>query len=157
MPGPSRRRRTLESLLVVALLGGVAWSTVPRLSGAATRPDAASLGTTLRQVRARLETHRFSPLVRTNDAGWPMAISPEWFSGERFPTHPVTGRELLVESVDAGDGTRWPEELTYDALDETARSLWYNRANGAVAIRVPRGASEAETLALFRATNALGR
>ena len=146
-------RRTLESLVVVAVLGAGAWLTVPRLSLASSNDEAKSMQSALWQVRNRVEINRFSNLVRTNDEGWPMAISPEWFMGDRLPPHPLTDRELLVESTDAGHGVHYPIEKTFDPNNPDARTLWYNRSNGSIAIRVPRIGTDDEILASFNAVN----
>lgn len=149
-------RRALESLVVVAVLGAVAWTALPRLSLGSSRDEAKRMQSTLWQVRNRVELNRFSNLIRTNDEGWPMAISPEWFLGERLPHHPITDRELIVETADAGPTMHYPIEKTFDASDPDARTLWYNRSNGAIAIRVPRTGTDAEILAAFNAVNGTG-
>ena len=146
-------RRALESLVVVAVLGAVAWTAFPRLSLGSSRDEAKRMQSTLWQVRNRVELNRFSNLVRINDEGWPMAISPEWFMGDRLPPHPLTDRELLVESTDAGHGFHYPIEKTFDPNNPDARTLWYNRSNGSIAIRVPRIGTDDEILASFNAVN----
>lgn len=149
----AKSRRALESLVVVAVLGVVAWTAFPRLSLGSSRDEAKQMQSTLWQVRNRVELNRFSNLVRTNDEGWPMAISPEWFKAERLPPHPITDRELVVETTDAGHAMHYPIEKTFDANDPDARTLWYNRTNGSIAIRVPRAGTDAEMLAAFNAVN----
>ena len=101
-------RRTLESLVVVAVLGAGAWMTVPRFSLASSNDESKSMQSALWQVRNRVEINRFSNLVRTNDEGWPMAISPEWFMGDRLPPHPLTDRELTILRAMSGHLT-FPE------------------------------------------------
>jgi type II secretory pathway pseudopilin PulG len=152
----AKSRRALESLVVVAVLGAVAWTAFPRLSLGSSRDEAKRMQSTLWQVRNRVELNRFSNLVRINDEGWPMAISPEWFKAERLPPHPLTDRELIVETTDAGHAMHYPIEKTFDPNDPDARTLWYNRTNGSIAIRVPRVGTDAEMLAAFNAVNGTG-
>jgi len=147
------RRRTLESLVVVAVLGAGAWLTVPRLSLASSNDGVKSMQSALWQVRNRVELNRFSALIRTNDEGWPMAISPEWFLGDHLPPHPLTDHELVVETTEAGHGAHYPIEKSFDPNDLDARTLWYNRSNGSIAIRVPRIGTDAEILSAFNAVN----
>lgn len=106
-------------------------------------------------IRAMLAYHRHSALLRTNESGWPMSISPAWFAGQAMPKHPLTNLPFHVEAVDDDPSSLAPLEKRFDPADRRARTLWYNRTNGAVCVRVPRGASDAETLASFNTMNAL--
>lgn len=147
-------RETLHIAFALGIIVVAAFAIGPTLTRAAVDAERASLAGSLATIRAAVEGHRHSRLVRTVDSGWPAAIHPEWFGGHEMPRHPLTGRALLVEIVEEGDAIA-PAIKTFAPSDGNARALWYNRTNGAVCLRVPDQADDAAALAIFNEVNGL--
>jgi hypothetical protein len=152
-------RETLHIAFALAIIVVAAFAIGPTLTRAAVDAERASLAGSLATIRAAVEAHRHSRLVRTVESGWPAAIHPDWFGGNEFgghemPRHPLTGRALLVEIVDEADAIA-PAVKTFAPNDGNARALWYNRTNGAVCLRVPDQADDAAALAVFNEVNGL--
>ncbi|MDZ4754267.1 MAG: hypothetical protein SGJ11_07195 [Phycisphaerae bacterium] len=135
-----------------AVLIGVASLIEPEWGAAAQMDDIHRLATAVDSVRAVVGLHRHSDGVRTTDDGWPLAISPTWFPGGTLPIHPATGEPVSVEIVDAGPDQIAPSDKVFHPGQPDARTLWYNRTNGAVCARIPAAAA---TLERFNQTNRL--
>ena len=121
----------------VAILIGIGSLAQPEAVQAHDAVDAERLADAVVAVRSVLGTHRHNADIRTNNDGWPLAINPEWFPLGELPRHPETDRPFVVEIVDAGFEQVAPSDKFFDAANPKAKSLWYNRSNGAVAARVP--------------------
>jgi hypothetical protein len=109
-------------------------------------------------VRLKREVDRRAAMVETSksEQGWPSKIDPEWFDDAAPRNFWVTGGRPWVEI--AAEGQEQLMDPVVRAVDEHVGAelaeFWYNPANGNVRARVPSGASDRETLALYNKVNA---
>ncbi len=109
-------------------------------------------------VRLKREIDRRAAMVETvkSPEGWPQRVDPEWFGTDPPRNRWIVGERPWVE-VASGDQSHLQDPIIR-AVDERAGAdlaeFWYNPANGNVRARVPSGASDRETLALYNKVNA---
>ncbi|HEX8877982.1 MAG TPA: hypothetical protein VF777_14635 [Phycisphaerales bacterium] len=109
-------------------------------------------------IRLKREVDRRAAMLETdkNDAGWPKTVDPMWFDGHPPRNHWVHGERAWLELA-TGDQVHLRDPIVR-AVDEKVGSelgeFWYNPSNGEVRARVPLGASDRETLALYNKVNA---
>lgn len=150
-----RQLGMLEAALSLLALGVIAWLVTPAVTLATSDVQHTVLEERVRAVRAMVDYHRHSALLRTTRTGWPMSVSGEWFAGESMPAHPATNMPFVVETVDGALDEIAPGRKTFDPADRAAYTLWYNRTNGSLCARVPVGDDDERTLLAFNLANAL--
>jgi hypothetical protein len=67
--------------------------------------------------------------------------------------HPDTGEPFTIEVVDGRIDEHAPAERTFHVHDLGARTLWYNRTNGAICGRVVDDGDEASAALRFLRAN----
>lgn len=126
-------------VLIVAILAAVALPTVINRSNEAQIVAASQVVET---IRTQIEQYK------AIHGQWPSTIDTSWFRGNRAvnpfdPTHPIP---FYIDSN--------PSKFNLQTKFLSSNcSMWYNRSNGAFAIRVPRQSTNAETLALYNHVN----
>lgn len=109
-------------------------------------------------VRLKREVDRRAAMLETQKTpeGWPKKIDPAWFESDPPRNMWVTGGRPWLE-VASPDQSHMQDPVVR-AVDERVGAelaeFWYNPANGNVRARVPCGASDRETLALYNKVNA---
>ena len=134
----------VELLVVVVLLAIFAAAIVPSLSGRDAEAKAASAHSAVRSIARQLEQHRSS------NGDWPAQVEAAWFRGYKLPVNPLQPNHprTVQDDINPAHGKWHPRDKTTDNFP-----FWYNPLNGAIRIRVPRQASDEETLALYNAAN----
>lgn len=126
-------------VLIIAILAAIATPTLINQSA-----DAQILATMLAVENIRTEIELF----RATQGKWPSTVDPTWFRGRRVinPFEPMHPTPLYLDT----DPNKYNLQTKY--LAENC-SIWYNRANGSFAVRVPRQRTDAATLALYNLVN----
>ncbi len=143
MPAPGF---TLVELLIVAVLLAIfAAAVVPNLTNHDDDARAAAAFNVVRSIGRQIDRNRDS------DGNFPARVEVVWFQGYKLPAnplHPDHHNTIQSDNDQTGSGKWHPIDKT-----TTNHPFWYNPANGAIRIRVPRQATDAETLALYNRAN----
>jgi type II secretory pathway pseudopilin PulG len=83
---------------------------------------------------------------------WPTRIEELWFQNYKLPVNPLVRDHPRTINSDI-DGTNNPAKWHPENKTTSSFPFWYNATNGAVRIRVPKQATDTETLALYNAAN----
>lgn len=126
-------------VLIIAILAAIAFPKIINESEEAQRVAAMRF---VESVRTKIEEYR------AIHGAWPTTVDPAWFRGQRVinpfaPDHPTP---LYLDT----SPTKYNLQTKFLAPN---CSIWYNRANGSFAVRVPKQRTDAETLALYNLIN----
>ncbi|MCA9143195.1 MAG: prepilin-type N-terminal cleavage/methylation domain-containing protein [Planctomycetaceae bacterium] len=144
-----RARRTtaggftlVELVVVVLIIAILAAITFPKIINQSTEAQIAASSYLVENVRTKIEEYW------AINGGWPTTVDPAWFQSRRVinPFEPAHPNPLYLDN----DPNKYNLQTKYLAPN---CSIWYNRANGSFAIRVPRQRTDAETLALYNLVN----
>ncbi|MBI2481099.1 MAG: type II secretion system protein [Planctomycetia bacterium] len=126
-------------ILIIAILAAV---TFPKIINQSKEAQITAATYLVENVRTKVEEYRAVNGV------WPPTVDSAWFQGRRVvnPFEPDHTNPLYLDS----DPNKYNLQTKYLAPN---CSIWYNRANGSFAIRVPRQRTDTETLALYNLVN----
>lgn len=130
----------VELVVVVLVLGIVAGVAAPRLMDTSDAAKESAAATLVEQVRDQID------MYFAEHGEYPATLEAGWFRGQLVnpydPDHPTP---LWI----ANSGNRYPTHKTL----RSGSCMWYDRANGAFAVRVSPQESDAATIALFNRVN----
>ncbi len=135
----------IEILIVAVLLAIFAAAVVPSLTSHDDDARVAAAFNLVRSIGRQIDRNRDS------DGNFPARVEAAWFQGYKLPVnplHPDHPNTIQSDTDLSGSGKWHPINKT-----TVAHPFWYNPANGAIRIRVPRQATDAETLALYNRAN----
>lgn len=136
----------VELLVVVVVLAIFAAVVVVNLQGA---DKAAAIPAAHRAIQV---ISKQIDVYRQMNGKWPPTIDAAWFQNYKLPVNPLMPNHSATINSDI-DGSDNPAK--WHPNDKTTLNFpyWYNARNGAVRIRVPKQATDAETLALYNDAN----
>ncbi len=146
----------VEVLLVIAILAILSAMVYPVLAEVEQTSRATAMAVAVRDVREQIALHAALGTRPLAPSGFPAAPDRAWFFEGDFPVHVWSGAPMTLELVDGPESRIYPDDKSYDASSDggtTRPTAWYNSANGSFCVRVPRAATESETLAVFYRVN----
>ena len=136
----------IELLIVIVILSTLAAIVLPPVLSSSKEAEVATGQQIVRIVRQQLD------ISYEQNGEWPANIQREWFVSRVLPKNPFDPEhaQTIQSDVDGkGDPNKWhPKGKTTES-----HPFWYNRHNGAFAIRVPEQRSIDETLELYNRAN----
>jgi prepilin-type N-terminal cleavage/methylation domain-containing protein len=146
----------IEVLLVMAILFILSAMVYPVLADIERDSRTTAMAASVRDIREQIALHAALGTRPRAPSGFPAALHASWFAGGELPVDLWTGRPLTIEVVDGPADRLYPDSRAFELTPDGATSrptAWYNSANGSFCVRVPRAASDTETLALFHRVN----
>lgn len=136
----------IELLLVVVILSTLASIVFPPMFSSADDVEVAAAQQIVRIVRQQLD------ISYEQNGTWPANIQREWFIGRVLPKNPFVLEHPRTIQSDV-DGSSSADK--WHPRDKTTQQhpFWYNKHNGAFAIRVPKQRSDEQTLDLYNRAN----
>ncbi|MFP4145495.1 MAG: hypothetical protein ACLFV3_10165 [Phycisphaeraceae bacterium] len=144
--------RLIVDTLMVVMLAGVLVAVVMHHQQA--KEDLRRQADAQRALEALQEQAMYRAAVgetQLSDGGHPRRIDANWF-GEQIPRNPLSVRnQPWLDIAEPGDWSLHPKDPVLSSSDQAG--FWYNPTTGVFRARVPRQASERETLRLYNLVN----
>ncbi len=122
--------------------------------------DTGAMQSSAEEARLEVDRLRAAVLLRSqsdrhllNKQGWPMAIDPAWFDRDTLPLNPLVDADRPWLELAAPEQAGWQHPRPIFVVDRSTAMFWYNPALGIVRARVELQTTDAETLAMYNATN----
>lgn len=155
----ARRGFTIVELMIVLtivfILVGIAY---PIMNGVEEQAETTAMAMTVRRVRQQIWYHATVGDTPLSGGGYPEGVRPTWFEEDTLPAHPATGEPLKLQEVSGGKSEIYPNQKSFNVNERknsaAGHTAWYNRANGAFCLKVPREGSPEQILARFYEVNA---
>lgn len=141
----SRAFSLLELVVVIVVIGVIAAIAGPRLSRAAATAKESACAATLRGYVQAIEQ------FQGTEGRWPTGITPSLLGLRTLPPNPYGGSGVNpVQRDTSGDESLLhPALKTFRTNDPSAKTWWYNPANGEFRALVPQTSNSAEDMALY--------
>lgn len=134
----------IELLVSTVIILTIASIVTPSFFSSTETTKIAAANTILRNVQKKIEEYRIL------QGHWPTEIDVHWFTNHQYPTSPFAP-DYVGKTININDSpAKWhPGFKTLDRYPP----FWYCRGNGSFRIRVPRQATDADTIKLYNAAN----
>jgi prepilin-type N-terminal cleavage/methylation domain-containing protein len=145
----------IELLIAMAILMVLSGAVYPVMADIGDLSRPAAMAVTVRQVRAKIIHHTGHGDTELSSEGYPSRVEPAWF-GNGMPADVWTNQPLSVQVVHGSkDATRPANESFVIRPDgrPAGHTAWYNAANGAFCVKVPKVGTKDERLELFNRIN----
>ena len=139
---------SLIACMLVAILAGV----ILHYRGQTQELDRLRFTTqALSRLQEQINYHAAMQEAKTDEPGFPPAVSPAWFDAD-IPMNPmVPGRQAWIDLAATNDFADDPPDPILNHPHQAA--FWYNPARGIIRARVPRQFTDQESLELYNRTN----
>lgn len=149
--GDHRGFTLLELVVVVVVIGVIAAIAVPRTARAVQAARESACRATLRTYLLAIESYE------ANHGVFPPAVTPALLERDELPPNPFGGAERNPVTTDAtGDAALLhPAQKWFRTDNPTAKTFWYNPANGVFRALVPNTGDPASDLGVYVWVNGL--
>lgn len=151
-----RRGFTLiEVLIAMAIILVLAGIVYPLMADVGDLARPATMAVTVRQVRSKIIHHTGHGDAELSSEGYPNRIEPTWFANG-MPVDAWTNQPLNVQIVHGNKNATCPNNESFVIKPDgrpAGHTAWYNAANGAFCVKVPRVGTKDERLELFSRVN----